>query len=371
MTTSSTYFESSVGNRRIAPALTSSQGHEIEYVNPLRVRDWNERLTAYPEASFFHTATWAQVLADTYSYQPCFGISRTYAPHSLIVPLMEVDSVLTGRRGISLPFTDECHVLGGDDKARRSLFRQLVSRATLRRWKYIELRGRIPAFEDVAPSTSFHGHALQLERDSNTAFANITGRARTAVRKARNEGVHVDIATDGEAMRSFYDLLCESRKSHGAPAQPARFFDNIHRHIIKADAGKIFIAKKDNKPIAAAIFFHFGRMAIYKYAGAAKAPKPLQGSSLVLWKAIEHYGRMGFSMLDLGRTSLSNAGLRQFKLAWGAAERRIDYFRYSLPQNDFVVSGDRSSSRLSSILLKSLPPRVSQLVGAVAYRHFA
>jgi lipid II:glycine glycyltransferase (peptidoglycan interpeptide bridge formation enzyme) len=285
---------------------------------------------------------------------------------------MEVDSVLTGRRGISLPFTDECEVLGGDERMRRAIFRQLVIRATERGWKYIELRGRLPGCEDVKASTVFHGHSIQLERDSENAFGKISGRARTAVRKALQEGVSVEIVNNRDAMGSFYTLLCESRQHHGAPAQPERFFHNIYRDIIQADAGTIILAKKDNKPIAGAIFFHFGRTAIYKYAGAAKAFKQLQASSLVLWKAIEHYGHGGFSVLDLGRTSLSNAGLRQFKLAWGAAERRIEYFRYNLKENAFVALADQSSSsNWSTLLLKSLPPRLSQLVGAVAYRHFA
>jgi hypothetical protein len=74
--------------------------------------------------------------------------------------------------------------------------------------------------------------------------------------------------------------------------------------------------------------------------------------------------------MDLGRTSLYNAGLRQFKLAWNAAERRIEYFRYDLKENAFVAKADQFSSR-SSRILKSLPPRVSQLVGAFAYKHFA
>jgi lipid II:glycine glycyltransferase (peptidoglycan interpeptide bridge formation enzyme) len=357
------------GTDRSALAICLGGRVVFDCVTPLGHEEWNERLGAHPDASFFHSAAWAEVLQNTYSYRPVYVLQRD-AENPILLPLMEVDSVLTGRRGISLPFTDQCEILGGDECTRGAVFRHIMVRATMRRWNYVEFRSRLSGFEEAKASTVFHGHSIPLDRESDRVFGRITGRARTAVRKAIHEGVKVEFASDAGAMRSFYNLLCESRKNHGAPPQPAGFFEYIYRDVIMADKGTLILAKKDNKTIAGAVFFHFGRVAIYKYAGAAKAFRHLQASSIVLWKAIEHYGQRGFAVMDLGRTSLYNAGLRQFKLAWNAAERRIEYFRYDLKENAFVAKADQFSSR-SSRILKSLPPRVSQLVGAFAYKHFA
>ena len=41
-----------------------------------------------------------------------------------LLPLMEVDSWLTGRRGISLPFTDECEPLYPDAESFKNLLQK-------------------------------------------------------------------------------------------------------------------------------------------------------------------------------------------------------------------------------------------------------
>ncbi len=43
---------------------------------------------------------------------------------------------------------------------------------------------------------------------------------------------------------------------------------------------------------------------------------------------------------DLGKTSLANEGLRRFKLNLGAAERLIEYVKFDLRENRFMVETD-------------------------------
>jgi hypothetical protein len=161
-----------------------------------------------------------------------------------------------------------------------------------------------------------------------------------------------------------------SRSHHGAPPQPPRFFENVHRHVILANQGVIVLAKKDGQPIAGAVFFSFGKSALYKFAGSDGAFKHLQANSLVLWTAIQHYAQLGFSTLDFGRTSDRNPGLQRFKLGWNPTERHINYYKYSPKYSDFVRGTERSAI-WQKIIIKSLPRPVSQLIGTAAYRHFA
>src|SRR5436190_11674249 len=90
----------------------------IQRVDPLVDPNWDNAVANLPGASFFHTAAWARVLRDTYQFQPTyFTDQRPDGTIDALVPVMEVDSWLTGRRGISLPFTDECCPLGADARA--------------------------------------------------------------------------------------------------------------------------------------------------------------------------------------------------------------------------------------------------------------
>ena len=75
----------------------------LNTVNPFEQADWDVALARCPDFSFFHGTAWTRVLVETYGFTPVWQS----AGNSLL-PLMEVDSWLTGRRGIALPFTDEC-----------------------------------------------------------------------------------------------------------------------------------------------------------------------------------------------------------------------------------------------------------------------
>src|SRR5437879_2392374 len=44
----------------------------MQRINPLEDSNWNALLAAQPKRSFFHTAEWAKVLADTYGYTPVY-----------------------------------------------------------------------------------------------------------------------------------------------------------------------------------------------------------------------------------------------------------------------------------------------------------
>ncbi|MCZ7636147.1 MAG: hypothetical protein M5U12_08980 [Verrucomicrobia bacterium] len=75
-------------------------------INPRTDLRWDTWLEAFPDATVFHTAAWAAVLEDTYGFKPVhLAFGDPDAPTALL-PVMECSSLLTGRRGVSLPFTD-------------------------------------------------------------------------------------------------------------------------------------------------------------------------------------------------------------------------------------------------------------------------
>jgi hypothetical protein len=173
-----------------------------------------------------------------------------------------------------------------------------------------------------------------------------------------------------DAVRAFYRLHCQTRRRHGMPSQPFCFFENIHRHILKENQGQIVLATQGQVPAAGAVFFHSGRTAIFKFGASAKPLRMLRPNNLVMWEAIKWYARRGFSTLDFGRTSLSNDGLRRYKLGWGTQERRIDYVRYNCQTGSFVTGRDEVFG-WHNRLFKILPVAFGRLIGAALYRHAA
>src|SRR6202044_4760 len=86
----------------------------VQCVDPVGLTDWDASLAGQPQTSIFHGAAWAAVLKGTYGYKPKYFTIRQDGGLRSLLPLMEVDSWLSGRRGISLPFTDECEPLSAD-----------------------------------------------------------------------------------------------------------------------------------------------------------------------------------------------------------------------------------------------------------------
>lgn len=339
-------------------------------VNPLSEPNWNEILPVHPDRSFFHLSEWARVLQETYRYAPCYFTLNDGGLVQGLLPIMEVNSCLSGRRGVGLPFTDLCNPLVPDSSTFQKLLADAVAYGASRRWKYLELRGGRGLLPSAQASQTYYGHELSLIDDEQGLFAGLKGSVRRAIRKAEKLGLTVEILKDLEALREFYALQCRTRKKHGLPPQPLRFFLKIHEHILSREKGIIVLARQGRRTVAGALFFHFGEQAIFKYGASNEAQQGLRGNDLVMWEAIKHYAGHGFKILNLGRTSLANEGLRRFKLAWGAREHVIEYMRYDLKMRAFVAGKDNAFGWYNRAF-RSLPIGVSRLIGALVYRHAA
>ena len=128
------------------------------------------------------------------------------------------------------------------------------------------------------------------------------------------------------------------------------------------------LASFNKRNIAAAVFFHFGEMALYKYGASDLDHQSLRANNLVMWEAVRWYLERGCKSLYFGRTEQDAAGLRQFKTGWGAREEILKYFRFDLGEGR--VTGDSSPVKESSYrVFRALPIPLSKVAGLVLYRH--
>jgi hypothetical protein len=324
-------------------------------VNPAERSDWDELLAAHPSASFFHGAAWAKVLAGTYGYAPAYFLLQEAGAARALLPLMEVDSWLTGRRAVSLPFTDDCEPLYSDSGSGKKLIQSTLEFGRARRWKYVEFRGGRDLFEGVQPALSFYGHRLDLTIGKERLFARLDGGSvRWAIRKAQKAGVTVEVSQTLAAMRIYYLLHCQTRQKHGMPPQSFGFFRNVHEHIVSRNMGIVVLACHQGNPIAGGVYLYSGQQAIHKYGASDESLQHLCGPNLVMWEAIKWLAHNGSKSLHFGRTSIANEGLRKFKLRWGTEEHRMDYFKYDLQKDRYVTDTDESSGWHNRVF-KALP----------------
>ena len=327
-------------------------------------------MAAQPDASIFHRAAWAKALSQTYGFKPVY-LTAVCDPQTVAaLPLMEVDSWLTGKRGVSLPFTDECGPLSLSETFVAPLVQEALRLGRERGWQYLELRGGTKLFNDAAPSISFHGHQLPLSPATDSLFARFDSSVRRALRKSEKSGVQIEFSRTLPATSDYYTLHCQTRQEHGLPPQPFNFFRRLHEHILAAGLGVIVTARLQDRPVAAAIFFQHGRKAIYKFGASLKAALDTRANNLVMWEAIKWLAAKGVKELSFGRTSIHNEGLRRYKLGWGTEESVINYYRYDFRKAALVTMNDEAVG-WHNTLFRALPVSLARCAGEILYRHVA
>jgi hypothetical protein len=338
-------------------------------LDPLNYPGWDSLLSAHGHASFFHSLAWARVLHDTYGHRPTYICRIADSGLRALLPIMEVSSWFTGRRGVSLPFTDVCPALKSTP-ADHTLYNVALESGRERGWRYFESRNNNDDWPEAQPSVSFYGHAIDLQGGPEAVFKRFSSALRRGIRKAQDQGVQIEFDTRPETIALYYSLHCRTRRKHGVPPQPFRFFENIGRHVFRAGQGFLAVARLASKPIAAAVFFHHQGQAFYKFGASDYRLQHLRPNNLLMWESMKRFAAQGFESVHLGRTSLSNEGLRRFKLGLGAAEQPIRYAKYDLKREAFVRDIDRSEQPIKR-LFGYLPSSLFRLVGRLLYPHLS
>ena len=340
---------------------------DLEILDPIDYPGWDELLLSSGDDSFFHSSSWASVLKQSYGYKPVY-LSRIEEDRLiLLMPMMEIASVLTGKRGVSLPFTDHCNPLAPDIVSLGKLVKSAIDYGSRAKWASVEMRIAGDLISGAASVESYLTHAIDLDRSEPELFSRLNESNRRNIRKGLKDGVSIVFDRTRESLEAFYRLHCRTRRRHGLPPQPFVFFRNVRDHVLSKDRGMIISALCSGDVIGSAVFFHFGKKAIFKYGASDGRFLGHRPNNLVIWEAIKWYQRRGFKNLSLGRTEPDNLGLLRFKRLWGAAESVIRYYRYDLKKTGrgrFL-----KKSNLPSKLFSGTPVGVLRLIGRLFYKH--
>jgi len=337
---------------------------DLKRINPLDYSDWDDLLLKSGDPSFFHTSAWARVIVESYGYQPVYFVLWENTRLSSVMPFMDIASRLTGRRGVSLPFTDCCNPFGLD---KESLLQAAIDYGRRSKWDHAEWRATGDLIQGATPSESYLTHDLDLDRSEPEILSGLSENHRRNIKKAIKDGLMIRLDRSRESLGDFYRLHCRTRKRHGLPPQPLSFFKNILDHVLSRDLGIIVSALVSGEIIASSIFFHFGPNAIFKYGASNTGYLSHRPNNLVMWEAIKWYRGRSAKRLNLGRTELDNQGLRRFKLSWGASESALNYYRYDFDRGVFSqkpLRGDHPKK-----LFSMTPVGVLRLVGRLFYKH--
>lgn len=329
---------------------------------------WITFVESFTRANIFHHPAWINLLSECYNYRP-FVISLFNSTDCIRsgLPFLEVNSILTGRRLVSLPFTDYCQPLYRDQKDIEDLTLGMVRLFHEKHSAHIEVRWELPARPNIQSSSNYVQHTLNLDQDIETISKSLHRTQRQNIKTAEKNGVEIKRGENLEYLHIFYKLHCLTRHRQGVPVQPWRFFELILDRIIKKGNGFILLANSRDHCLAAGLFLHWHQTLCYKYAASADEDQDMRPNHLLTWKAIQWGCENGYKVFDFGRTDNKNEGLRTFKCRWGAEETPLSYTILSekIPQ----PSSSRTMFLMNKIIRNS-PTWVCRLAGELLYRHF-
>jgi hypothetical protein len=142
----------------------------VHTLDPLSDPRWDELASRHPRASIFHQRAWLEALARTYGYKPVvFTTSPASADLGNGLLFCQISSWITGKRVVSLPFSDHCEPLCDSAEEMKALVRHSQTEVDSHRWQYLELRpvdeefGKASGEVGLQPIGRYFHHVLDLK----------------------------------------------------------------------------------------------------------------------------------------------------------------------------------------------------------------
>ncbi|MDH5669658.1 MAG: GNAT family N-acetyltransferase, partial [Nitrospira sp.] len=310
----------------------SSQPNGVWTIDPLRDDRWPDFVARHPKATVFHTRGWLKALQATYGYEPL--AFTTSAPSDVLnnaIVCCAVRSWLTGRRLVSLPFSDHCEPLVERSDVMQTLCTHLESVVDQGAWKYIEIRSADPMMKGLDRFTEGEAyvlHRLDLRPDLDALYTCLHKDClQRKIRRAERSSLEYIVGRSPELLRDLYGLLQLTRARHHVPPQPFAWFH--HLVACAGEAVAIRVVYRDGRPLAGMLTLRHGNTMVYKYGGSDTAFHQLGCMPFLFWQVIKEAKDTGAEALDLGRSDLDNPGLMTFKDRWSAVRTSLVTWRMS------------------------------------------
>jgi Acetyltransferase (GNAT) domain len=344
--------------------------NQVQVVKPLEDPRWITLSLEHPKASVFHCREWLSALQKTYGYEP---LAYTNTPPG--VPLdnallfCRVNSWLTGRRLVSLPFSDHCEPLVDGIDQLNELLTPALQELREHKIKYIDIRPLSLSFSEATAGAaeSYFLHLLDLRPTLDELYKKLHGDSiRRKIQRAEREKLTLEVGSSGKMLEDFYNLHVITRQRQQLPPHPLKWFRNVLTCL--GASAQIWIARKDGTVIASIFTLSHKQKMVYKYGCSDAHSHNLGGMQFLFWHLIRHSKEHGFVELDFGRSECSNTGLVTFKDRWGTKRQLLTYLRY--PQRPVATEQDPSMlMKLGKKVFSHCPQGVLRVAGNLLYPH--
>ncbi len=339
-------------------------------LNPLTDSRWPELLSRHHQASIFHTREWLEALRRSYGYKPVAFTTSNGNQLANGMVFCEVQSWITGKRLVSMPFSDHCQPLA-DSNELHAILEHLQTHRSKKGLRYIELRP-LPQTAGLENDTNFTAgekfsfQRIDLRPDADAIYKKFHDSCiRRKIKRAGRENLEYQSGRSPELLEKFRHLLLLTRRRHKLPPQPASWFQNLADCL--GDKITFHLLSKDATPVSSIVTLTYKQSIIYKYGCSDAQFNNMGGTPLLFWKVIQQAKEENLEEFDLGRSDYEDPGLIAFKEHLGAFSAEIQYYRNPAPRLK-RESADPGNS-LARQALARLPDPLLAGAGELLYKH--
>lgn len=181
----------------------------------------------------------------------------------------------------------------------------------------------------------------------------IKSKNRNVIRKAKKNGLYVEISNDYEVFKSIYNKTMEK-----VNARDYYYFDDRYYESIKENNNCVLLnVKKKDKVIAAAIFMGYGEYFHYHLAGSLKEELTLSPNNLLLWEAINYAFNKGYKKMHFGGGLTDSLDDNLFKFKSSFSKEYTDFYIGKRIHNKeiykyLINSWEKATGKKASLLLQ-------------------
>lgn len=320
---------------------------------------WKDFLTNNSHL-IFHTIEWKEFIENSFNIELKYFAGEDKDTIEFIFPVGIINSILFGKRLISVPFL-EYGGFAGKIKYLGNFVEYI--RQNYPNYDYLQVREGVPerfmeGFEKVEEAKRFILRLGNIDNIQN----NIHKMKRKAIKKATDMNVQIKDIPESE-IPNIYNLYSKNMKKFGSPPYDISYFNNFYKYMVKNNMGKCLGAYIDEKLVAILIGFCYLDKVHIVISASDDFYLNYRPNDLLHWEFIKWANKNKYRIFDFG-IARENSGPYEFKEKWSTEIKPLNNYYLSLKKNKITkLDPDNKKFKILEWGWNKLPPSLSNKLG--------
>ena len=298
---------------------------EVKSLEKAEEADYQAFVEISPTSNYCQDLAWKSVIESTYGKKPDYLVCRERETGRItgVAPAFWMESLVFGRRLVSLPYLDYGGILAENPEAEDALVEALLEDAHARKAK-LDIRQESPLPNRQAPANRKVRMILDLREQTEDAYwKSLDAKVRNQVRKAQKSEITVRTGR-GELLREFYKVFCVNMRDLGSPVHDRALFRNVLLHFPGAE---IVLAMWKNVCVGGLVRIHWKNTMVIPWASTLRKYRSYCPNNAIYWDSIATAFKRDCTTVDFGR-STQEEGTYRFKRQWLAEESPLPWYSF-------------------------------------------